>query len=138
MYNAEPSKKLFSVLKEYLKDNSQYSPIVQTTAEGSTYPKIVVEEIENMELINTFTMHETTSLIGVGIEISANPITKGTKKIASRTIANELLQLCAEVCEAFGMKRVNVKKFPNSDGGNMFRIVVQYNVLQSDQRGRFY
>lgn len=128
---------VYKELKNHLEKNSNYNPTVKTIPTGETYPLVVVEEVENSISSRTSCGIQTTSLIGIEINIytKAKPI--GTIKYANRTIAIELSNLVDEVLDKmYGMRRVTSKPTPNVDT-TIYRKTMIYNRIQNDNRSRF-
>lgn len=138
MLNSGGFEAVYHDLKEHLENNSEYCPDVNTTLDGDIFPKVVIDEADN-SLINKDRMNvDSVSLLSLKIDIYAKSKTVKTKKMAGRSIARELRNLCSEICEdKYHMRRMLCKPTPNVDT-NIYRITMMYTKKQSDTRCHFY
>ena len=130
--------KVFKTLKEYVPQNSEYSPDVNKTNEGDIFPKVVVEENDN-RLLSRDNMRVTSiSSVDIVIDIYARSKTVGTTTYSRRAIAIEIRNLCDEVCsDIYGMKRTLCKPTPNVDS-DIYRITMHFIANQNDMRNYLY
>ena len=125
-------------LKKRLEEIKEYNPIVKTTPSGTLYPMVVVENVENSILSQSTCNRESTSLIGIEINIYAKSMSIGTTQLSNRTIAIELSNIVDNVLvKEFSMKRVTCKPTPNVDT-TIYRITMIYNTKQNDNRSRYF
>lgn len=109
-----------------------YEVDLTTTPDGDYFPRIVVEELENSSLQKDNMGIVSLSVIGIRIEIYAKARRKGTSMISGRSIACELSDVCAYVCEEiYKLKRTTCKPTPNIDD-SIYKITMIYNTKQSD------
>jgi len=126
---------LYGTLKHYLDDNSSYSPfVVKSIPNTPKYPLVVVKEINNNQVEQTFGNMETLDQLAYEIEIYATDKVSGTKT-TSNEIATELQSLIDNVMSRYYcMTRISATPTPNIDK-TIFRVIMRY-TKKINSRGR--
>lgn len=104
---------IFKYAKEYIKENSTYSPtILKDTPPDKRFPLVLIKQIRD-DLYNE-NLDKTDQRFYLGYEIEIYTMNKGN--IAKQTIANELMKLVNNVFdEHYGMNRKTNQEAPNVD-----------------------
>lgn len=120
-------------LKNYLEKNSEYKPKVKSLPTGEDFPKVVLEDISDIETGSDFGKINAFSSVVYEINIYA----KGSRTASERTIAREIKDHVTVVMrDILGMKRIYCEPTPNVDT-NIYRYTMRYQVLRNDRRNKF-
>lgn len=135
------SNKLFNEvknnLKSYLLSESLYKPLVTTIPTNETYPKVVIEKVNNREYGTDTGRFNVLSSMPIEINIYAQDKTVGTKKLSGRTIACEIEEhIIKFMGEYYGFKRTMDKPTPNIDK-TVYRITMQYQTNINEKFNKF-
>lgn len=114
-------EKVFQYAKQYIKQNSKYSPEVFKNAptESKVFPLVIIPKckfIIDDETLKTPSKNERGYKIIFDIEVYSTDKTVGTKKVSKQTIISELEELLYEVFEEhFGLLGNEPQVRPNAD-----------------------
>ena len=124
-------------LSTYLKENSDYEPLITTIVSTDKYPKVVISKADDRESkSDTFRRNVISDLV-FEIDIYAKDKVVGNETISSRIIATELedftKRYMGDMC---GFKRTLDKPTPNIDT-TIYRITMRYSASYNDKRNVF-
>lgn len=124
-------------LNTYLKENSEYNPLVTTIVSTDKYPKVVITKADDRELKSDSFRRNVISSLVFEINIYAKDKVVGNKTISSRIIATELEDLIKKYMgDMCGFKRTLDKPTPNIDT-TIYRVTMRYNVSYNDKMNVF-
>ncbi len=138
--NLEAYDKIYQILKTFLQDESQYSPIVskEELRQSDRFPLVVITEENNSYLIGTTRFEETKSRLEYEINIYATDKKVGNKIVAKQEIARELSGLVDNVMGYnLRMVRRSCRPTPNLDK-TIYRITMRYRTNINDNTGKLY
>lgn len=104
---------MYKYARDYIKENSKYSPsVLKDTPASISFPLVIIEQIKDDLYSENLDKTDQRFYLGYQIEI----YTKNKSTIAKQTIANELIKLINDVFdEHYGMNRKISQKAPNID-----------------------
>ena len=138
--NLDAYDKIFQILKQFLVEESQYSPIVskQELRQSDKFPLVVFTEEDNAYLIGTTRFEETKSRLDYEVNIYATDKKVGNSIVSRQVIARELEGLVDNVL-GYNLKMVrrSSRPTPNLDK-NVYRITMRYRTNINDNTGKLY
>ena len=133
----EDYEKIFKLYKEYLQENSKYSPIVVKYNNNtmSKFPTVVFSLSNYVDTDNaTIDMIEYYEQYYFTIDIYTKDKVNGTNIVtASQVISNELGELTKEFFKKLNMKRTRYTPAPNLDT-SILRLIIQYQCMVGNAR----
>lgn len=130
---------VYVAVRDYLKENSQYNPIVdkkypREPAKLNKQPRVIVMELENNYRSRTVDGIESCSNLMYAVDIYCVDGIDSTKE----QISKELEKMVDYVMSRkLNMTRISCQKLPNLDT-DILRIGMRYNCVINDYRGRIY
>lgn len=137
--NTDVYNEVFRVLKQFVKDNTDYDVYVTKLPlqQSDKFPQVVLTEEENSFNSGTTRGEETVSKLSYEVNIYAqDKVVNGDMK--SRVdIARELVALVDNVMNCnYRMRRITCRPTPNIDI-NIYRMTLRYTVSLNDNRIKF-
>lgn len=126
---------IFDRYKKYVKEHSVYNPKVvkYSTSTSPYFPIVSCSLSDNLPKWKSQKKIEKIENLYLTIDIYAKDVTKGTKKIASQIIVDELINLTYMFFEdGLDMDRTLSKPTPNIDT-NILRHTIQYQCAISNR-----
>ena len=138
--NLDIYDKIFQILKQFLQNESQYSPIVSKMElrQSDKFPLVVITEEDNSYLIGTTRLEETKSKLDYEINIYATDKNVNNTLVSKQEIARELAGLVDNVL-GYNLKMIrrSCRPTPNLDK-NIYRITMRYRARVNDNTGKLY
>ena len=134
--NTQVHEDIFIAYKR-LMESTQYQPVVLKKANGSNYPLITLEMIDNsLDTIST-DRSVTYSKSDYEVNIYAPHIELDGVSIENVMVAWSLADETDKFMIAAGLHRISCRPTPNIDK-DLYRITMRFNAKQDDYRGRLY
>lgn len=135
MLNFTGFDKVVAILNDRLQQYDS-SIEVSTTAEGTHFPLVVVNDINSQSVNRTYGNIESYSMLSVQVDIYARQKRVGTKTLSGRMITHDIASKVDDILSSLGMKRSSSRTIQNEDA-SISRFVMIYTVIQNDTRNYF-
>ena len=135
MLNFTGFDKVVAILNDRLQQYDS-SIEVSTTAEGTHFPLVVVNDINSQSVNRTYGNIESYSMLSVQVDIYARQKRVGTNTLSGRMITHDIASKVDHILSSLGMKRSSARTVQNEDA-SISRYVMVYTVIQNDKRNYF-
>lgn len=132
--NRHMKNMVFKGLKKYVEEKSKYSPLVLSKPATDVLPLVVITKITD----KTVAINDPHSYVGFEVNVYAKDKEYKGEIISDTDICEELEDLVNEfMVGIMRFNRITNNSVPNIDN-NIYRIVMQFVTMTSDQRCRFF